>query len=164
LASLREEEAHVFRALATLAEQRRDTPTLYSQRDGERPPGCGKAKYLRLHRAAAMAGDKEAWHEGRARIMTPACWTRLAMTAPPIPRHSETTELEKGLLLWIELGASPPNPTPEERAMMIAMNFDQRLAESRAADAAKRAREKAANAKRTETKRARYGPSLRRRS
>lgn len=95
--------------------------------------------------------------------MTPACWTRLATTVPPVPRQVETTELEEELLLWIRLGTSPPDPTAEERAMMIAMNFDQRLEESRAANAAKRAREEAANAKRTETKRARYGPSLRRR-
>ena len=162
LATLREEEVHVLRALAKLADQRKDAPTHYSQSDGQRPPGCGKRKYLYLHRLAVRAGDKGAWHEGRARIMTPECWTRLATTSPPVQKQPETSEIEKDLELCIQLGATPPNPTAEERAMMLAMNFDQRLAESRAAETARRAREDAANAKRTATKRARYGPSLRR--
>jgi hypothetical protein len=162
LATLREEEVHLLRALAKLADQRNDAPTLYSQSDGQRPPGCGKSKYLYLHRVAARAGDKGAWYEGRALIMTPECWVRLATTPPPVQKQPETSKIEKNLELWIQLGAVPRNPTAEERAMMIAMNFEQRVAESLAAQAAERARKDAANAKRTETKRARYGPSLRR--
>ena len=48
----------------------------YSQRDGERPPGAGKAKFLRVWRLAAAAGDVEATREGKARLLTAACWAR----------------------------------------------------------------------------------------
>jgi len=49
---------------------------VHSQRDGERPKGAGPVKYLRTHRRARDAGDAEAWCEGRARLMTAACWAR----------------------------------------------------------------------------------------
>ncbi len=58
----------------------------YSQHDGERPPGAGKAKYLRTWRRARDAGDAGAWAEGRARLMTAeawAAWSRTAKAAPP---------------------------------------------------------------------------------
>jgi hypothetical protein len=48
----------------------------FSQRDGERPVGCGRAKYLRVWRRARAAGDAGATSEGRARILTPDAWAR----------------------------------------------------------------------------------------
>jgi hypothetical protein len=52
----------------------------FSQRDGERPPGAGRIKYLRTWRRARDAGDG-AWAEGRARLMTPECWAKWSRSA-----------------------------------------------------------------------------------
>lgn len=51
-------------------------PRPYSQRDGERPTACGRAKYLRAHRSRLRAGDPESWSEGRSRLMSAAAWGR----------------------------------------------------------------------------------------
>ena len=57
----------------------------HTQRDGERPIGAGKAKYLRVWKAAYAAQEKDVWSEGRARLMTPEAWRRLTETVP-VPR------------------------------------------------------------------------------
>lgn len=67
------------RVLAALAERGGPRAT-YSQADGERPPGCGRAAYLRIWRAAAAAGDPGATAEGRARLLTPDGYDRHAAT------------------------------------------------------------------------------------
>jgi hypothetical protein len=59
-----------------------DSPSRpYSQRDGERPAGCGRIKFLRAWRRAADAGDAGAWSEGRARLMSSECWTKWSRTS-----------------------------------------------------------------------------------
>jgi len=57
--------------------RRTDAPHVHSQRDGERPIGCGTAKFLRAWHRGRAAGDAECWAEGRARLMTAAAWRRL---------------------------------------------------------------------------------------
>ena len=54
----------------------------YSQRDGERPAGCGASKYLRIHKLVRDAGDPSATVQGRARLMTEECWTRWCNALP----------------------------------------------------------------------------------
>jgi hypothetical protein len=56
----------------------------YSQAEGERPPGAGRAKYLRAWRRARDAADAGAWAEGRARLMTAEAWARFSRTARPV--------------------------------------------------------------------------------
>ncbi|MGO9833413.1 MAG: hypothetical protein ACLP1X_04290 [Polyangiaceae bacterium] len=55
----------------------------YSQADGERPPGAGRAKFLRAWRRARDAGDSGAWSEGRARLMSSESWARWSRTQRP---------------------------------------------------------------------------------
>lgn len=57
----------------------------FSQRDGERPPGCGRAKFLRAHRLLVAAGDARAWSEGRARLISRDAWARFARDERPAP-------------------------------------------------------------------------------
>lgn len=57
----------------------------FSQREGERPPGCGRAKFLRAHRALVAAGDRGAWSEGRARLISRETWARFARDERPAP-------------------------------------------------------------------------------
>jgi hypothetical protein len=42
----------------------------YSQREGERPTGCGRAKYLRVWRLAHRACDDGARSQGKSRLLT----------------------------------------------------------------------------------------------
>jgi hypothetical protein len=53
----------------------------FSQRDGERPPGAGAPTYLRVWHRAVEEKDPEAWSEGRARLMSTACWSRWSAVA-----------------------------------------------------------------------------------
>jgi hypothetical protein len=62
-----------------------DASRPYSQRDGERPPGCGRAKFLRAHRLLVAAGDAGAWSEGRARLISRDAWSRFARDERPAP-------------------------------------------------------------------------------
>jgi hypothetical protein len=55
-------------------------PRPFSQADGERPPGAGRAKFLRTWRRARDAGDAGAWAEGRARLMSEEAWARWSRT------------------------------------------------------------------------------------
>lgn len=80
-------------------------PASFSQVDGQRPPGCGRAKYLRVHRRAVQADDPGAWSEGRARLMTPEAWARWSRTErraatkamhPPAPSGVEAMLAELG--------------------------------------------------------------------
>lgn len=61
------------------------TPRPHSQRDGERPAGCDRVRYLRAWRLLARSGDPEAWAEGRARLMTPSAWSRAMAKHRPMP-------------------------------------------------------------------------------
>jgi len=51
-------------------------PRVYSQLDAERPPGIGRARYLRAWRRGRDAGDAECCADGRARVMTAGAWAR----------------------------------------------------------------------------------------
>jgi hypothetical protein len=80
----------------------------YSQRDGERPIGCGKPTYSRVWHRAFDASDPGAWREGRSLIMTAEAWQRWATLfrtrAPraPAPVASPVTGLDA---LLAEAGA-----------------------------------------------------------
>ncbi len=64
-----------------LAERGQSTgAVVYSQRQGERPKGCGRPKYLRRWKVAHDAADPGVWAEGRARLMTEEAWARWART------------------------------------------------------------------------------------
>lgn len=80
----------------------------FSQRNGERPVGAGRARYLRVWKRAHEAGDEGAWEEGRARLMTADSWTRWARVSavrgPATGRGAERTPDEEALAL---LGARP---------------------------------------------------------
>jgi hypothetical protein len=54
----------------------------YSQVDGERPAGVGRARYLRAWRVGHEAGDPECCADGRARTMSAAAWARHGASAP----------------------------------------------------------------------------------
>lgn len=77
----------------------RTTPTHHSQLDGERPPGVGRARYLRAWRRGRDAGDPECTADGRARIMTAAAWQRHGASTPtrrpsPPPEIAPARDLE----------------------------------------------------------------------
>jgi hypothetical protein len=74
----------------------------FSQRDGERPPGAGRAKYLRTWRRARDAEDTGAWSEGRARLMSPEAWGRWSRFAS---RHAPVKVAPSAPTLLDELGA-----------------------------------------------------------
>lgn len=57
----------------------------FSQRDGERPSGAGRVKYLRAWRRARDEGDAGAWAEGRARLMNAEAWARWSRISTPAP-------------------------------------------------------------------------------
>ena len=88
--------------------------TIFSQRDGERPVGCGRPKYLRAHKRAVEAGDAGAWSEGRARLMTDECWARWARTIATA-HLSSAPESQDGLLA--EFGAVRVAPRRRSSAM-----------------------------------------------
>jgi hypothetical protein len=50
-------------------------PRPFSQRDGERPAGCGRARFLRVWRAASIAHHEGATRDGRARLLTPVAYS-----------------------------------------------------------------------------------------
>jgi hypothetical protein len=77
----------------------------YSQREGERPPGAGKVKYLRVHRALMAAGDTEAWAEGKARLMSAAAWERGTRTRPALRLVARQAPTDVRSALLRELGA-----------------------------------------------------------
>ena len=89
-------EEHAFDVLAravapyvaALLLGRATAATLFSQRDGERPAGCGAAKYLRVHRLAREANDPGATRQGRARLLTPDAWDRWASAIPSRARRT----------------------------------------------------------------------------
>lgn len=62
----------------------------FSQREGERPAGCGKPTYLKVWARAVAGGDTEAWAEGRARLMSAGCWGRWAQLARTKPKKEAT--------------------------------------------------------------------------
>jgi hypothetical protein len=68
-------------------------PTVYSQKDGERRPGCGKAKHLRIWRRAWAAGDPGATKDGQARLLTAEAYERHRLPARRAPKTKpeETT-------------------------------------------------------------------------
>jgi hypothetical protein len=67
----------------------------YSQRDGERPTGCGRAKYLRVHRRAREARDAGATSPGRSRLLTHDAWQRYCDALPS--RASKPASAEPSL-------------------------------------------------------------------
>ncbi len=78
---------------------------VHSQRNGERPAGCGRAKFLRAWKAAHEAGDPGAWAEGRARLMTAACWSSRAKTARAPAVVKAAPEVPANDSLMAEFGA-----------------------------------------------------------
>ncbi len=56
--------------------------TIYSQIDGQRPIGAGRSKYRRIWHLAFDARDPEARREGRALLMSAACWARWCSSIP----------------------------------------------------------------------------------
>lgn len=77
-------DAIVERVLARLAD-RTAAPRPWSQLDGERPPGCGRARYLRIWRRARDAGDPGATADGRARLLTADAYERHRAVVRPRP-------------------------------------------------------------------------------
>lgn len=75
----------VERVLERLGERAVAPTRPWSQVDGERPPGCGRARYLRVWRRARDAGDPGATADGRARILTRDAYERHAATSRPRP-------------------------------------------------------------------------------
>lgn len=61
---------------AIIREELRGAGCAYSQRDGERPAGCGRVKYLRVWRLAYRAGDTGARAQGKARLLMPEAFER----------------------------------------------------------------------------------------
>lgn len=103
-AELAEEQARIDRQLAELAVSGRTA--CYSQRDGERPPGCGRVRYLRVWRRARDAGDEGASKDGRARLLTHEAYARHAAMSLARPRArivDEPAGLDEQVLA--ELGA-----------------------------------------------------------
>jgi hypothetical protein len=68
-----------------IREELRGARNTYSQLDGERPAGAGRARYLRAWRTLRSAADAGATAEGRARIITHEAWTRFV--ASEAARH-----------------------------------------------------------------------------
>ena len=71
---------------AMIREELRGARGTYSQRDGERPTGAGRERYLRAWRALRRAGDRDVRTEGRARLMTADAWARFVASERPTPR------------------------------------------------------------------------------
>lgn len=61
---------------AVVVADRVAAPRPYSQLEGERPPGCGRARYLRVWRRARDARDPGATADGRARLLTVDAYER----------------------------------------------------------------------------------------
>lgn len=80
------------RVLAVVVElldavEARSADAPYSQRDGERPTGCGREKFMKAHRRGRRAGDSGCWAEGKALLMTRDAWGRLSrapQARPPL--------------------------------------------------------------------------------
>jgi hypothetical protein len=73
---------------------------VYSQRDGERPTGAGRVKYLRVWSVANAADSSEAWAEGRARLMSAEAWRR---HQTPQRRHAKVTPAQPVTLGVLEV-------------------------------------------------------------
>jgi hypothetical protein len=58
-------------------------PRPFSQVDGERPPGCGRRRFLAAWRSRHATGDPGASAEGRARILSPDAWARFIEDEAP---------------------------------------------------------------------------------
>ena len=77
----------------------------------ERPPGCGKTRFLRVWRLAHDAGDAGATADGRARLLTAEAYARFSPTLTTrrsrkvdAPAVSETLLEELG----VEVASVPP--------------------------------------------------------
>jgi hypothetical protein len=66
------------------------TVATYSQRDGERPIGCGRPKYKRVWHRAFAAHDPDARREGRSLLMSAACWARWCSLPSRAPKPAPT--------------------------------------------------------------------------
>ncbi len=78
--------------LAPLLARATTTAIVYSQLDGQRAPGAGHAKHLRVWHAAAAAGDPGATKEGRARLLTADAWARWCDALPSRARGKREAE------------------------------------------------------------------------
>ncbi len=59
-----------------------DARFAYSQIDGERPTGAGREKYRAVFRRALAEKDPGAKKQGRALVMSEACWLRWVDALP----------------------------------------------------------------------------------
>jgi hypothetical protein len=64
----------------------------HSQKDGERPIGAGRPKYIRTWHRAFDAGDPGARREGRSLIMSAECWRRWCTTPTRVKLKPAPTE------------------------------------------------------------------------
>lgn len=79
----------------------------YSQLDGERPSGVGRARYLRAWRRGRAAADPEVTADGRARLMTPAAWRSHGASAAHERRPPKVTPIrpaDDAVLVELGLG------------------------------------------------------------
>jgi hypothetical protein len=78
---------------------------VYTQKDGERPPGCSPTKFLRTWRRARDAADAGATEDGRTRLLTVEAYERHRTrersrrvpprTAAPAPRSIDEEMLAR---------------------------------------------------------------------
>jgi hypothetical protein len=104
--TLPREQAHAIldRILDVAERVGRPTESNYSQRDAERPAGCGRERYLRVHRLAFDARDPGATKIGRARLLTADAWLRWAASLPSRTRPKPPAPLTLDEQLLAELG------------------------------------------------------------
>lgn len=81
---------------------------VYSQKNGERPPGCSRTKFLAAWRRARDVGDEGVWAEGRARLMRASTWARVSRTAVEPARYVPAPFTIGGLELVDLVGEHPP--------------------------------------------------------
>ena len=78
------------------------TVPLYSQADGQRFPGAGRTKHLRVWQEAFKAGDPGATKQGRARLLTKEAWLRYcelpSRKTPPAPISAVAPNLDDEIL------------------------------------------------------------------
>jgi hypothetical protein len=80
------------------------TSTVYSQHDGQRPIGAGRAKYTRVWHVAFDAHDQGARREGRALIMDAECWSRWCSSLPSRARKPVPVEPSRADRVLRDLG------------------------------------------------------------